>query len=123
VVHPNGTGLAQLTSDANCDATPSWSPDGTQIVFAASPITNGKCSTKTNVYLLNAHGEQQITHGKLDGFPAFTPDGGMTWTSEDTPYDQIWTARSDGSHPQTLHVQTNHAAAASGRWQPIHPTT
>jgi hypothetical protein len=84
-----------------------------------APINNGKCATSTSVYLLSAQGERQITHGKLDAFPAFMPDGGLTWTSEDTSSDQIWAARIDGSRRRPVSVHTAHAASASGRWQPL----
>jgi TolB protein len=48
VIHPDGTGLTQLTSGMSVspDGTeasnhPSWSPDGSQIVFAHRPGTTG----------------------------------------------------------------------------------
>ena len=43
-IHPDGTGLTQLTTyDQDGQATfhPTWSPDGTQILFSHSPSTDG----------------------------------------------------------------------------------
>jgi TolB protein len=47
-IHPDGTGLTQLTAHLSLQPDgsegtihPSWSPDGTQIVFSHNPGTNG----------------------------------------------------------------------------------
>ena len=47
-IHPDGTGLTQLTSHLQATDqgntvtdSPSWSPDGSQIVFAHGPVSGG----------------------------------------------------------------------------------
>jgi len=60
VIHPDGTGLTQLTSGMSVspDGTeasnhPSWSPDGSQIVFAHRPGTTGPLP---DLYVMNRDG-------------------------------------------------------------------
>jgi TolB protein len=57
-IHPDGTGLAQLTTyDENGQATyhPTWSPDGSQILFAHSPATGGWA----DFFVMNRDGSSQ----------------------------------------------------------------
>jgi Tol biopolymer transport system component len=82
VVHADGTGLHEISvqaqtacggayadpSSEGCFA-PSWSPDGTKIVFARNTSAN------SNIYTVNADGSglTQVTHGGADS----APDWGM----------------------------------------------
>jgi dipeptidyl aminopeptidase/acylaminoacyl peptidase len=58
-IHPDGTGLTQLTAHLSSEADgkqgtfhPSWSPDGSQIVFIHNPGTNGV----GDLWVMNADG-------------------------------------------------------------------
>jgi len=51
------------------DHSPSWAPDGGQIVFARRGARRG------GIYLLRGSTTIRLTHGPLDAAPAFSPDG------------------------------------------------
>ena len=58
-IHPDGTGLTQLTSKLRMSAGgqmatfhPSWSPDGKQILFSHAPSTNGS----SDLFVMNRDG-------------------------------------------------------------------
>lgn len=82
VMNPNGTGLKQLTDLGQFDAVnPSWSPDGTQIVF-----TTGKRGTVGNpaIHIMNADGSNiqplKVFPERPDlafpgRYPKWSPDG------------------------------------------------
>jgi TolB protein len=71
VIRPDGTGRRRLTSDAGGEDDPSWSPDGTRLVF------NGNSSGRSLLYTirLDGSGETAITSGGNDIQPAWSPDG------------------------------------------------
>jgi Tol biopolymer transport system component len=47
VVHPNSTGLTQLTHTPSQDGDPTWSPDGSQIVFVSDRDFNPLAAAST----------------------------------------------------------------------------
>jgi TolB protein len=63
-MHRNGTGRQRLTDDASIDANPSWSPDGTQIVFRSD-----RAATGTEVWVMDADGSnpRQLTFAPFGG--------------------------------------------------------
>jgi TolB protein len=70
IVNRDGTGLRQLTPEVTAggykyDDGPSWSPDGTRLVFTRT----GELS------LINADGTGLISTGVLGTYPAWSPDG------------------------------------------------
>ncbi len=68
VVNRDGTGAHQLTpesTDFTYDEGPSWSPDGTRLVFSR----NGELS------LINADGSGLVSTGVRGQYPAWSPDG------------------------------------------------
>jgi Tol biopolymer transport system component len=84
VVHPDGTGLAQIplaTDSRSFAGDASWSPDGTKIAFllvtpTGSPSGGGKASFQRNIATANADGSnvQQVTTSP-------TKDHGADWGS------------------------------------------
>ena len=72
-VNPDGSGLAQVTSNAHDDRDPAWSPDGTRIAFTS--VREGN----SDVYVIGAdgQGERRITvPPAVDAAPAWDPAGG-----------------------------------------------
>ena len=59
VMNADGTGVRQLTSNADFDSAPSWSPDGRRILFERAPagtFTPGTEAQEKDVYVMNADG-------------------------------------------------------------------
>jgi Tol biopolymer transport system component len=56
IVHPDGTGLTRLTVATNGDASfsPTWSPDGTKIMFSRVHFVNGR--GQLDLWVMNADG-------------------------------------------------------------------
>lgn len=73
VMHPDGSGLVNLTNDANDeDADPVWSPDGRRIAF--THYSGGDY----DIYVMNADGSGRVdvTNGPLwEMNPSWSPDG------------------------------------------------
>lgn len=70
---PEGSDLVQLTDDDVIERQPSWSPDGTMIVFSKGD------SYAQDVLVMAADGSNvhRLTeHDGLDLFPVWSPDGG-----------------------------------------------
>jgi Tol biopolymer transport system component len=75
VVNTDGTGLVPLTDALGWEEDPSWSPDGSKIVYAAYPPGNLYVDT-ASVWVMSADGSQQIQLSEGYGFsPAWSPDG------------------------------------------------
>jgi Tol biopolymer transport system component len=73
VMNADGSGNAQLTSDANAhDEVPDWSPDGRRIAY-----TDGDFGSE-HIWVMDADGghQTQLTSGTADEFgAAWSPDG------------------------------------------------
>ena len=77
-VNPDGTGLAQLTHEPDGIAArdPSWSPDGSHILFARFNLSNNA----GRIWIMKADGTGQRrvasdAPGYSDQQPKYTPDG------------------------------------------------
>lgn len=71
VISLDGTGLAQLTSDAT-NYSPAWSPDGARLAFVSERDGNAE------IYIMDADGgrQQRLTFfAGADYDPAWSPDG------------------------------------------------
>lgn len=101
IADANGSNAHQLPTAVADVASPSWSPDGTRIVFAAG-------ISDPRLFLIKADGtqEHQITDG-IDYEPQWSPDGShIAFTSldfdNDNPLAKITVTRDDGSNRHTL---------------------
>ncbi|HEX3702567.1 MAG TPA: hypothetical protein VHU82_04500, partial [Vicinamibacterales bacterium] len=83
VMDRDGAHLRQVTSFAGANWAPSFTPDGTQIIFASN--MNAPTGPNFDLYLINLDGTglEQITFSPdFDGFPMFSPDGTkLVWAS------------------------------------------
>jgi len=103
VVDATGGTPTQLTSDPFGETTPSWSPDGSRIVFA-SVRSDGTGTLE----VMNADGAARtaITSGSgaYLSFPRWSPDGAtIAFLREDQGHTMhLWTVALDGSSPRDL---------------------
>lgn len=83
VVQANGSGLRRLTHTGSA-STPTWSPDGHTIVFAATTFFSGPPnivrSVATSLWRVNADGTHPLAlttavRGQVDAPGSFSPDG------------------------------------------------
>ena len=103
-VNPDGTGLAQLTHEPNGIAArwPSWSPNGSRILFARVKLSN----FVGRIWIMNASGTGQRrlvseVPGHSDLQPSYSPDGRRIVFTRCLPnfeHCAIWIMRSDGTH-------------------------
>jgi Tol biopolymer transport system component len=100
-VRPDGSQLTRLTTTAEHEAEPAFSPDGRQIAFWSSD------GTTTHVYLMDADGgNRKLVPGTANGgTPAFSRDGQRLVFElyyEDTGNRELASINLDGSGLQRL---------------------
>jgi Tol biopolymer transport system component len=103
-VNPDGTGLAQLTREPQGISAqgPTWSPDGSRILFARVNLSKGI----GRIWIMNADGTGQRLlaaepPGRSDMQPSYAPDGRHIVFTRCLPnfeHCAIWIMRSDGTH-------------------------
>ena len=77
VVEADGTGLKHLADGLGWETHPSWSPDGTRIVYTVYPPGDDD-ATHARLWVMNADGsgQRQLTKGSVRGdWAAWSPDG------------------------------------------------
>src|SRR4029077_16184768 len=92
----NGTDKQQVTHMSGVAIFPDYSPDGSEIVFAAQPAG----ATSRNIYVVPSDGgtPQQLTTVGNNVYPAFSPDGSeIVFTSNRTGTSQVYVMNADGS--------------------------
>ena len=92
----NGTDKQQVTHMSGAAIFPDYSPDGSEIVFAAQPAG----ATARNIYVVPSDGgtPQQLTTVGNNVYPAFSPDGSkIVFTSNRTGTSQVYVMNADGS--------------------------
>src|SRR5262245_3632295 len=109
-----GGALYFITFTPPADGSPSWSPDGTKIVFYSDRDGNAE------IYVMQADGSHptRLTRtAASEGYPNFSPDGGKI--SFDTDRDgnfEIYVMNADGSNPTRL--TRDPARDVSASWSP-----
>jgi len=97
------------------DHSPTWSPDGRQLVFVSTR------SGSPQVYVMNADGSEvrRLTHRDgYDGDPSWSPDGSeIVFCSDRSGNSDIWRMDPDGGNPRNL---TDHPAndCSTPSWSP-----
>ncbi|HEY0764223.1 MAG TPA: Calx-beta domain-containing protein [Pyrinomonadaceae bacterium] len=115
VINEDGTGQTILT-DGNDDRDPSWSPDGSQIVFSGSRVGG------VNIIRMNANGTGQVlltntVSPVLNMQPAWSPDGtkiAFTSSRAGARRSEIWVMNADGTNPVRLTVNVQLGEDLSG---------
>jgi len=83
VMNADGSNQTQITKLGGANFGPSWTPDGTRIIFSSNHINPR--SRNFDLYLVGLDGtglERITTNGDFDGFPMFSPDGkSLIWAS------------------------------------------
>ena len=124
-MEPDGTDLRQISSaDGGSDFWPSWSPNGSQLVFAAIRKEDW------GIWTVNADGanEQLILGGTGAGYvdnPVWSPDGsliafvGNLSVDDYSPEDALYVMRPDGTDVTPIADAPSIGVAGDIAWQPI----
>jgi Tol biopolymer transport system component len=83
VINIDGTGMTNITNNANRDETPSWSPDGTKIAFISTRDSGSQ--GEYDLFVMNADGTNPVNISNaastLDRFPSWSPDSSKIYYS------------------------------------------
>jgi Tol biopolymer transport system component len=117
IINDDGTGQRRLTDQGSNDNEPSWSPDGSQIVFYSNRLAG-----RLNIFRINADGSGMapLTDSTLpvnSWSPCWSPDGSkIAFVSDrDGPRKaEIWVMNADGSNLQKLTTNVQLGADSSG---------
>ena len=111
VIEADGSNMVQLTSGHQWDNSPSWSPDGNQIVFQRSFFEGDSYIVTIDVDGLN---ETPLTAGSPEEYgPSWSPDGATIGYV--TEYGQLELIAPDGSNKRE--IVANHAVGGMS-WSP-----
>ena len=122
VMNADGSNVRRLTHTPDEEQTPNWSPDGKQIVFAATTATGGAAG----IDVVNADGTntRRLAHWEYVYVirPVWSPDGGRIAFSSGVQFpdgeweSDIYVMDADGSDVQRLtqHAGVNYQAS----WSP-----
>ena len=93
-----GTGMTRLTFNNYEERAPSWSPDGSRIVFMARVGTRG--GNAFEICVMNADGTNfaQLTDNAVfEGTPTFSPNGQKIVFHRSPAPQQMWMMNADGT--------------------------
>jgi hypothetical protein len=104
--------VRQLTENVNADTDPSWSPDGTKIIFTSDRTSLGR--NKIFVHdLTNSEQALLIDTTGLATLPAFSPDGSQIVYSSGRGSESIITVSSaDGSRSRQIQFRDSNVLTA-----------
>jgi len=103
----DGSGERQLTNDPADESMPSWSPDGSRVVFRSTLADSGG-----GLYVMNPDGSDMAELAANPGgfvlYPAWSPDGSKILFLFATPNERfgVWVVNPDGADMHQL-IDTN----------------
>ena len=107
----DGSNRTRLTNNTIADGQPSYSPDGTKILFASGDALN---PNGIEIYVMNADGSNraQLTSNTVtDGFPAWSFDGSNIVFASGSVADEttveLFVMNANGTNPAKLTTNTN----------------
>jgi TolB protein len=120
LMHPDGSGLHPITAQSLDAGHPSWSPDGSRIVF------NDRFTQSVgDIWTVRPDGTglHRVTfvagHGQADYRPDYSPDGAKITFSHLGPagVPSVWVMNSDGSGKHAI-TNPQQGGAFAPRWGP-----
>ena len=122
----DGSNIKQLTHTSDLDENfPTYSPDGSQIAFCASPkVADNSPGDGYEIYVMNSDGTNVVkltNNNAMDMSPRWSPDGTrLAFISERLQLDkpEVYVMNVDGSN--VIRVTTTPAAASAINpvWKP-----
>ncbi len=110
----DGSDKKEVPTGVDLNASPSISPDGSQIVFAGSQRGN------SDIYVVGANGGnlRRLTNTRsLEAAPEWSPTGRqILYTSDQTGVPQIWLMEAEGTSPRQFSFAGNWND--EGTWSP-----
>ena len=124
VVNADGSDVRQLVPAELNALIPSWSPDGTTIVFHSSTFLPAYAqgdaeALTTDIYSVRPDGSnlRELTNDGISAWPRWTKDGRIVflkWTDPQHETYSLWTMDSDGRNPSRLEDTSISALSAHG---------
>lgn len=106
-MNADGSNQTRLTYTDFYEFSPSFSPDGSKIIFTRMLNKKPKSSNFNEIFIINADGtgEKRITYNRYsENKPRFSPDGTKIYYSiiNNNEKEEIWMMNLDGSKPLRL---------------------
>ncbi|MBI5653024.1 MAG: PxKF domain-containing protein [Chloroflexi bacterium] len=113
-MNADGSGQTNLTNSTSNDNVPSWSPDGTKILFTSDRNGNQE------IYVMNVNGSGQTNltnHSAYDNSAVWSPNGTkIAFTSNRTGDNEIYLMNPDGTG--LINLTNNPSEEGHLSWSP-----